>query len=159
MSDINYQANARKDKLARTIILVVSILLAIVFAVLAIVLGLPDDDRPDVGLPSGGLTEHETIEVGSNYLSFAQRDYTYYKFTPSESAKYTFTSMECNEDFDALAILCDSSWVQLNSNDNVGSDKNFKIVRQLTSGKTYYLGIKVKVDPSISKKKLLVEVR
>ncbi len=62
-------------------------------------------------------------------------EYKCFKFTPSATATYVF---ESTGEFDTYGYLYDSSGVQIQSNDDGGESRNFKLTYQLTSGTTYY---------------------
>ena len=59
----------------------------------------------------------------------------WYRFTPSTSASYTFTSTASS---DTVAYLYNSSGTQLAYNDDGGENTNFLISYSLTAGYTYY---------------------
>lgn len=84
----------------------------------------------------------------SKVLSVGEEIYTniniagtkaYFKFTPSETGKYTFRST--NTKYATYGYLYNANGILLASNYNGEEDKNFKIVCELTAGTTYYYGV------------------
>ena len=86
---------------------------------------------------SGSLhTGSNSIYVGSS------SDGVYYSFTPSSSGQYTFYSSNSSSGLDPEAVLYDSNWSQLDSDDDgAGNSRNFSLSYNLTAGKTYYLKV------------------
>ncbi len=68
------------------------------------------------------------------------RQYAYFSFRPSVSGTYVFEST--NSSGDTYGYLYDSSWRTLTYNDDGGSGLNFRISYALTSGNTYYFGVR-----------------
>ena len=64
----------------------------------------------------------------------------YFKFTPSVSATYAFTSL-ANSD-DTYGYLFDENGNQLASDDDGGDDRNFKVSYAFTATNTYYFAAK-----------------
>lgn len=63
----------------------------------------------------------------------------WYRFTPSTSASYTFTS---TASLDTVACLCDSSGKQLAYNDDGGDGSNFLITYNFAAGSVYYFEVR-----------------
>ena len=63
----------------------------------------------------------------------------YYSFTPSTSGKYVIYS---TANTDTKVYLYDSDGIELNNDDDSGDSTNFRLEYNLTSGETYYFGVK-----------------
>lgn len=135
-------ATAKKDKRAKTLILVATLLLTAVFAALAIV------TSPLIG---GGSSRKikGSLSTGSNTVSVSGDEEVYYEFRCSSGGTYIFTS-SANSSYDPKATLYDSSWYSLKSDDDGGNGNNFSLSYSLTSGDTYYLGVKLSSGSSSS---------
>ena len=72
-------------------------------------------------------------------------DTAYFKFVPDQDMRIDFNSRS-NED--TCGSLYDADMKQLASDDNSGSQSNFKIVYDVTAGTTYYFGAKLNSDSS-----------
>ncbi|MBR3975680.1 MAG: RICIN domain-containing protein [Clostridia bacterium] len=82
-----------------------------------------------------------SIYTGTSYsttIGFANQEY-YYTFTPSSCGEYTF---ESTGSLDSRVYVYDSSWTQLGYNDDDGTDYNFKLKINLTSGTKYYIKVR-----------------
>lgn len=64
----------------------------------------------------------------------------WYKFVPTQTKKYTFTS---NSMLDTQATLYNADRDTLTSNDDGGYYYNFSLSYDLVAGQTYYLVVKV----------------
>jgi hypothetical protein len=64
----------------------------------------------------------------------------YYKFVPSSTQTYTFSS---SGSLDTYATLYSSSGRVITADDDLGLDYNFLITRQLTLGQTYILEVRL----------------
>ena len=64
-------------------------------------------------------------------------DYAYFRFTPSVTREYVFTS---NASSDTYGYLYDAEGNQITSDDDSGSSTNFSITWTLDAGTTYYFG-------------------
>lgn len=91
------------------------------------------------GWPPASYT---TISAGSSYTAniTPAGKVLYYRFTPSSTGIYNFTS---TGSLDSYAYLLDANGNQLTYNDDGGSNYNFLISYNLTSGTTYYLKVKL----------------
>ena len=65
-------------------------------------------------------------------------DSAFFSFTPDETGVYVFTSNA--EHDDTCGYLYDSNWWLIQSNNGGDWGNNFKLVRELQAGETYYLG-------------------
>ena len=63
----------------------------------------------------------------------------YFAFTATESKSYTIQSTGSS---DTYATLYDASQSSLTTDDDSGSDRNFKITYTMTAGNTYYIAVK-----------------
>ena len=63
--------------------------------------------------------------------------YAYFRFTPTETNWYEFASSGSDDTF---GYIYDGNMQTLASDDDSGTNRNFKVVAQLTAGTTYYLG-------------------
>ena len=82
-----------------------------------------------------------SISSGKEYtttIDFASQEY-YYTFTPSSSGNYTF---ESTGSLDTKVYVYSSSWSELGVNDDAGTDSNFKLNLNLTSGNKYYVKVR-----------------
>lgn len=142
---------ANKDKKIKVIILIVTLVLVILFSTLA---GVSSNNKSGGGSNNiggsnngGGSNGDSSYYVsGTLQLNSAKSvrlsgsDYLYFSFTPSSSGTYVFTS---DSQYDTYAKLFDSSWRELTYNDDGGDGRNFMISHRLSSGNTYYLGVKL----------------
>lgn len=64
-------------------------------------------------------------------------DYAYFRFTPSVTRQYNFTSNGSN---DTYGYLYDAAGNTITEDDDSGSGRNFSITRTLEAGTTYYFG-------------------
>jgi len=79
------------------------------------------------------------VSAGNTYsLSLSAGQHRWYKFTPTESRAYTFTTTGST---DTYGELHQGSTV-LTADDNSGDGNNFLIVRPLTAGTQYYIKIR-----------------
>ena len=62
----------------------------------------------------------------------------YFRFMPSETGVYTFTS---HGDYDTICDLYDSAYEHISSDDDGGSGFNFSLSEELTAGSQYYYGV------------------
>ena len=82
-----------------------------------------------------------SISSGSNLstpVSYAGQIY-WYKFTPSSSGTYVMYS---TGDVDAYGYIYNASGSELSNNDDGGDNRNFRLAYNLSSGTTYYYGVK-----------------
>lgn len=151
MANVNLTPQA-KDKRARVAILVVTLVLSVLFAVLAAVLsdGIVgrDPNYPygpsNPSNPSKPSNVQGTLYTGSNSVYVGDSDGVYYRFTPSSSGTYRFYSSVNSSSYDPYATLYDSSMNTLVSNDDGGGNNNFSLSRYLYSGETYYLKVSLR---------------
>ena len=80
-----------------------------------------------------GETATVTIDSGG--------DASYFKFVPEQDMRIVFTSLS---DEDTTGCLYDADMNLLASDDNSGTGSNFKIIYNVTAGKTYYFNAKFK---------------
>jgi hypothetical protein len=66
----------------------------------------------------------------------SSRQLVYFRFTPTSSGTYTFSSSGSS---DTLGTLYSASQTIIASDDDSGTDLNFRISRSLTANTTYYL--------------------
>ena len=85
------------------------------------------------------------LAVGKNTVTLSQ-SYTEFTFTPSVSGSYTFTT---GGSYDTMASLYKGNSL-LESNDDVGADRNFSITRVCTAGVTYTLRVKSTRDCTVT---------
>lgn len=74
----------------------------------------------------------------STNVEFADQEY-YYTFTPTTSSDYIF---ESTGSLDTKVYVYNSSWTELGYNDDGGTDSNFKLKINLTSGTKYYIKVR-----------------
>lgn len=82
-----------------------------------------------------------SISISTSYntnIEFANQEY-YYTFTPTTSGDYTF---ESTGSLDTKVYVYNSSWTELGYNDDGGTDSNFKLKINLTSGTKYYIKVR-----------------
>lgn len=81
------------------------------------------------------LTEPGTVSVTT------KSGYVYIAFTPKETGYYSIYS---EGEYDTKGILCTATGEEITSNDDnyYNGDENFKMIRQLEAGTTYYIGAK-----------------
>ena len=136
--------NAKKDKGARIGILVATLVLAILFISLgSVFLALEISDRDyDYNYGGNGGSNGYTVSGSlststSGTRVYLDSNYVYYSFTPSYSGNYTFYTSSVS---DTDAILYNSNWSELSKDT---SSSPFVITTYLTSGRTYYIGMKM----------------
>ena len=83
------------------------------------------------------------IKVGETATAAIENggDIAYYKFVPEKDMWIVFTSLS---DEDTTGCLYDADMNLLASDDNSGTGSNFKIIYNVTAGKTYYFNAKFK---------------
>ncbi|MCX4362485.1 MAG: hypothetical protein OSJ74_03730 [Clostridia bacterium] len=136
---------ANKYKKIKVIILIVTLVLVILFSTLA---GVSSNNKSGGGSNNIGGSNGDssyyvsgTLQLNSaKSVRLSGSDYLYFSFTPSSSGTYVFTS---DSQYDTYAKLFDSSWRELTYNDDGGDGRNFMISHRLSSGNTYYLGVKL----------------
>ena len=79
------------------------------------------------------------IPLGTYEVNLNKGGIAWFKFVPSETAKYAFYSTAKRDTF---GYLCDAEGQTITTNDSSGSNGDFKITYTLEEGKTYYLGAK-----------------
>ena len=104
-----------------------SVLLAVVMILCACV-PLAFAENAEYSIQPG---ETITINVAGN------NQITYIQFSPTETGSYTYTSMA---NADTYGYLYDENMNLLASDDDSGSNNQFKIIQILEAGKTYYFG-------------------
>ena len=103
------------------------------------------------GTPGRGIKsiEHQYCLKGRNQQSFDFENVTTagnfvemntVEFIPAQSGKYTFTS---NNDFDTVGYIFNNEGTPLVTDDDSGSNRQFKIEYNMTAGTLYYLGVRV----------------
>lgn len=143
-------SNERKDKTTQRVIAVVTCLCTVALILLAVFVGVPrqpDYSGGSSGYPDSGASQWYTVS-GTLSIGAIGRDiyvptsgYVYYSFTPSSTGNYKFYSATNYSSNDPKAILYNSNWIQLQSDDDGGSGNNFSISHTLVEGVTYYLAI------------------
>lgn len=94
----------------------------------------------------GGNDTEETIIVNETKTANIDAGKTvYFKFTPSTSGTYQFTSLGTESD-DVVGYLYDANRSQITSNDDGAGNRQFLITHELTAATTYYWGIKYYSD-------------
>ena len=86
---------------------------------------------------SVGETKTANIEAGK---------ITYFKFVPSTSGIYEFTSLGTSSTEDTIGYLFDANKNQMATDDDGASNRQFLLTQELTAGVTYYWGIKYYTD-------------
>ena len=76
---------------------------------------------------------------GINSVSVLGGETAYFSLTPSVSGSYVIFS---GSSMDTYGYLYDSSWTQLDCNDDSGNGLNFRISSNLSAGSTYYVAAK-----------------
>ena len=118
-------------------------ILSIVIALALIIAGsILISTRSDEGnsTNSGSVETYDIIMVDRPVSIYVNDStYQYYKFVPQTSAQYSFYTVSSGDTF---GRLCDSSFSVLLSDDDSGTGTNFKITKYLSSGVTYYIGVK-----------------
>lgn len=134
MGKNNNLSSAANDKKIRIIILVVTLCLTAGLIVAAVLTGIFSDGY--------GHEIYDNLTIGRNsiYIS-SSNDGVYYSFTPYSSGQYIFTSSVSSFGLDPMAVLYDSNWSELASNDDGAGNSNFSLSYYLFSGETYYLQI------------------
>ncbi len=66
-----------------------------------------------------------------------QGDYAFFSFVPETTGEYVFVSLTAA---DTYGCLYDADWNDLASDDDGGTDNNFRIAYELQAGETYYFG-------------------
>lgn len=64
---------------------------------------------------------------------------TYFSFVPAVSGAYT---IETNSSGDTIGFLYDVNLIQIATDDDGGTNRNFKLASYLEAGNTYYIGVK-----------------
>ncbi len=89
-----------------------------------------------------------TVQVSTSYYVFIGLEKAVYlKFIPTTSGKY---SMQTKGLYDTYGVLYDHQYVYLDSDDDNGQDSNFKIIRNLIAGQTYYIELTMFFDTTDS---------
>lgn len=89
---------------------------------------------------NGSVETYDMIMVNSPISIYVNGStYQYFKFVPQTSAQYSFYTVSSG---DTYGCLCDSSFSVILSDDDSGNGTNFKITKYLSSGETYYIGVK-----------------
>lgn len=83
------------------------------------------------------------VETSAVTVIFGGRKYL--TFTPEYTCSYTIASSK-NSTYDPQGWLYDSTGKLINSNDNGGTENNFRLKAVLTKGKTYYIAVAFKGD-------------
>ena len=98
------------------------------------------DDNGDFICDVCGESTIAVIHAGETLpVDVVGGELTYLRFVPDETATFVFTSLS---DDDTYGYLYDDEMNLLISNDDGDEDNNFKIVRELTAGETYFYGVK-----------------
>lgn len=139
MSNSNNLSTATKDKKIKIIILAVTLSLTVIFILAAILTSLFGYRYPDYDNNyNNSHYTSGTLHTGSNSVYVSSSDGVYYSFTPTSTRRYSFYS---SGSADTKAVLYDSNWSQLISDDDNGDGYNFSFSYNLTYGKTYYLKV------------------
>ena len=88
---------------------------------------------------SGSVETYDTITVDRPMSIYVNDTYQYFKFVPQTSAQYSFYTVSSG---DTYGRLYDDSFSVLLSDDDSGNNTNFKFTKYLSSGVTYYIGVK-----------------
>ncbi|MCD7883999.1 MAG: Ig-like domain-containing protein [Lachnospiraceae bacterium] len=88
---------------------------------------------------SAGDAAVMTIGTSATALIANGGDYMYFAVTPAESGTYTFYTLT---NYDTYGYLYNSNLNCLTSDDDGGTDNNFKITYDLSAGETYYLAVR-----------------
>ena len=83
--------------------------------------------------------ESTTLTVGNNYVTVPAGETVYRPFTPAKNAYYAIYS---TGNYDTYGILADSNKNTIATNDDGGSNYNFRLESNLTAGTTYYIGVR-----------------
>lgn len=136
------------DKKKRIAILIVTLVLAVIFIVLAIV--CKANERSPYDYDSGSSSTSGSIHIGGNskYIN-SSRDVTY-SFTPSSGGYYTFYSLSETSSTDPSAELKSSSGGTLYSDDDSNGNRDFRIRAYLYAGTTYYLTVSVRSSGNVA---------
>lgn len=87
------------------------------------------------------LTYQAPETVDSAIISVGGEHY-YFKFTPTESGYYTFSSTIPNGEGDGYCYLYDGQGIQLASDDDSAGNLNFNLGYYMEANTTYYYGVK-----------------
>lgn len=144
MSNNKNLTPAAKDKKARIIILVVTLCLSVAFILASILIAVLSDDYYDDYYYNNNSNNNPSVSgslyMGSNSI-YVGSDGVYYRFSPSYSGQYIFYSSSSNSSLDPKAVLYDSNWSQIDSDDDDSEGHNFSLTHNLSSGSTYYLKV------------------
>ena len=80
------------------------------------------------------ITLNSTITINTTVKS----ERVFIKFTPSETKEYLFYSSNTSTSGDPRVWVYDSNQTLLNGDDDGAGNKNFRYIRTLTAGETYY---------------------
>ncbi|MBR0154183.1 MAG: hypothetical protein IJM26_10410, partial [Lachnospiraceae bacterium] len=96
---------------------------------------------PDAGILGDPQTVTATIKVDGSYTAEIKSpgEIKYYKFVPTADGTYVLTS---TAEMDTYGHLYDADWDQIATNDDGGSNGNFRLSYQMTAGTTYYYGVR-----------------
>ena len=136
MANDKKSANDKKNKI---IILIFTLALSILFIANGAVI-LSKNKGP------GDYADHPyvsgTLTVGTTSMYVGENESVYYRVLPYSDGYYNIYSTNANSSFDPRAVLYDSSWNQITSNDDrqIGN-LNFGIRYYMNSGETYYLEV------------------
>ncbi len=100
---------------------------------------LTPSPRPSATPAPTSAPESDVLHVGDNNVTVPAGETVYCPFVPTKNAWYAIYS---TGSFDTYGILADSNRNTLITDDDSGSDNNFKLMRELTAGTTYYIGVK-----------------
>ncbi len=91
-----------------------------------------------------GTASAITAETNVSCSISSSGESQYYSFTPSASAYYVFTSWGTN--VDPMGSICDSSGSVIETDDDSGEGRNFKLVYYLEAQKKYYFSARCYSD-------------
>ncbi|MBO4539511.1 MAG: hypothetical protein J5781_04485 [Clostridia bacterium] len=134
--DDGFSVVFKEPKRLALFILSIVIALALIIAG-GVLIGTKSDEQ--TGADYGAGSSYKTITTDASETVYVNNVYQYFKFVPQTSGTYSFYTVSGG---DTCGQLYDSSFVVLTSDDDSGNGNNFKISRYLTSGVTYYIGVR-----------------
>lgn len=111
-----------------------------------------------VNVSSGSSSSDKTVSgslsaSSSTSVTLSGTNEVYYSFRPTSSGSYTFTCTGATSSVYPVATLYGSGWSQLQTSTNSSSNRNFTLTYSLTSGTTYYIGIKFSSNSTSTRSK------
>ena len=98
--------------------------------------------------------ESTVLALGDNYVTVPASGFVYRPFTPTKGGYYRIYT---TGNFDTYGVLTDSNSNELMHDDDSGSGYNFELIKELTAGTTYYVGIRFYSAASANSVKLTIE--